>query len=128
MNQDLRDNSLTSMFGPLLDFSFSTFIALNIIKIIYILGLVGLAIGWLVLVVTGFTQGFLAGVGVMITASIMIPIGWIFWRVYLELIIVIFRIAENTTTITRHFENPAPTGGFPVEPAAPAAPATPPGA
>lgn len=54
---------------------------------------------WIVLVVivlsalgTMFTQSFLAGLGILV-------LGPIFWRVYCEIMLVLFRINDNLRTI-----------------------------
>jgi hypothetical protein len=41
------------------------------------------------------------------------------------LVVVLFRIGENTSAMARHMGAGLPTGGFPVMPAAPVAPAVP---
>ena len=48
----------------------------------------------------------------------------LFLRIWLEIIIVIFRIAENTTIIAQSTGNLS-TGGFPVTPIPPATPMPP---
>jgi hypothetical protein len=86
--------------GALLDFSFKNFITLSVIKILYMLGLLLLALEWLVMVIVGFTSGgVLGGIGALVLGSIAILIAVIFLRVWLELICVIFRIGENTTAL-----------------------------
>jgi hypothetical protein len=77
--------------GALLDFSFKHFITLGVIKVLYMLGLLLLALGWLIMVVMGFVSGgFLGGIGALIIGTIVILIEVIFLRVWLELICVIF--------------------------------------
>ena len=86
--------------GALLDLSFKRFITLSVIKVLYILGLLLLAIGWLIMVIMGFTAGgILGGLGALIVGTILIFIEAIFLRVWLELICVIFRIGENTSKL-----------------------------
>ncbi len=45
-----------SFFGALFDFGFNTFATPVVIKVLYILGLVGIGLVYVVVVITGFTQ------------------------------------------------------------------------
>ncbi len=84
-------------FGALFDLSFSEFITTKLIKVLYILLLIVLVLGYVGLVISGFSNG--AGTGLLMM-FIVGPIGVLLYliliRVYLELIMVIFRIEENT--------------------------------
>jgi hypothetical protein len=102
----------------LFDMSFTRFLTVSVIKVIYILGILMLCIAWLMIVIAGFAQGFLAGIGAIIIGSIVWVIQLLFLRVWLELIVVIFRIGENTTAIAHTINASGPTGGFPVTPIA----------
>lgn len=103
----LRDAGLAAM----LDFSFSRFITLSIIKILYILGLVAIAFVWLAATVAAFGMGAIAGIGMAITGAIIAVVYAIFFRVSLELIVMIFRIGENTSKLVElRGGTPAPTG------------------
>lgn len=93
-------------FGALFDLSFSEFVTTRLIKILYILLLILIAIGFIVAVISGLVTmfsrgGFLAG----LLAIVFAPIGALVWvimaRVWMELIIVVFRIAENTTDLVQ---------------------------
>lgn len=85
-------------FSKLFDFSFETFITPSIIKILFILILVVIALGALGMIIVGFTQGVLSGLATLIIA---VPIGGflyiLFARVWLEIVVVLFRIEENTS-------------------------------
>lgn len=88
--------------GALFDFSFSEFITTKIIKVLYALAIVisGLvSIGW---ILKGFSLSFSAG----LLALILIPLIFLLYviavRIWLELVIVIFRIAEHVKNIDPH--------------------------
>lgn len=86
-----------SFLQELFDFSFNTFVTQKLIKVIYGLGIVLLG-GWgLWIIVAAFDAGFTVGV----TTLVFTPIGFlaavIVLRIYLEIAIVLFRIADNTT-------------------------------
>lgn len=87
--------------GALLDFGFNRFITLSVIKILYILGLLLLVLIWLVFVIGSFTQGALEGLVALVVGSVGALLYAIFWRIWLELIVVVFRIGENTTKIAQ---------------------------
>ncbi len=84
-------------FGSLFDLSFSDFITTKILKLLYILAIIGAGIGALMVVIGGFQSGSGAvGIFSLIIAPIIFMLYVILARMWLELIIVIFRIAENT--------------------------------
>jgi hypothetical protein len=93
-------------FNALFDLSFSEFITTKIIKLLYMLSIVGAGIGALVVMGGGMASS--EGVGklfFLILAPVLFIVYVIGARVWLELIIVIFKIAENTTKIASR-DNP----------------------
>lgn len=88
-------------FTTLFDFSFSEFIVPKIVKILFGLGILGAAIMSLVIIVNGFNAGVLAGLLMIILSPVFFVIGVILARVYLEVIMVLFRIADNTTKMVQ---------------------------
>jgi|KBSMisStaDraftv2_1062788.scaffolds.fasta_scaffold352983_2 hypothetical protein len=125
-------------FQSLFDYSFSSFITTKLIKVLYILSTIAIAIYTLVLVLVLFKASPAAGIfGLLILGPLAFVIGMIYMRVILELLIVVFRIHEDVREINvrgggtmtpdvpllaAEPAGPAPT---PVEPppAPPAAPA-----
>ncbi len=85
----------------ILDLSFSKFITVSIIKFVYALLLIAVAIGYVLLVIGGFSQGVLTGIGLMVVGLIFALIEVIFIRMWLELIVVIFKIGENVSKIAQ---------------------------
>lgn len=85
-----------SFFSRLFDMSMRTFITPSIVKVLFILGVIFASIYALMMVVA-FAS---AGDGGIIFGLILAPLFWIFmviWiRVWIELIVVFFRIEENT--------------------------------
>jgi ABC-type uncharacterized transport system permease subunit len=88
-------------FTTLFDFSFSEFIVPKIVKILFGLGILGAAIMSLTMIVKGFNAGVLAGLLMIILSPVFFVIGVILARVYLEVIMVLFRIADNTTKMVQ---------------------------
>ena len=99
-------------FGSLFDFSFTEFITTSIIKVLYILAVIGSAIAAIGLLISGFASGKAAGV---LFAIVISPIAFILYvilaRVWMEVILVLFRIAENTGKLVEQNEiKNMPTG------------------
>ncbi|MBU4383460.1 MAG: DUF4282 domain-containing protein [Proteobacteria bacterium] len=83
-------NPITDLF----DFSFKRMVTPSYIKVLYVLLLVGIALYCLVSIVTGFTAGFGYGLLALVIAVIVAFIGVIFARIYMEVIMVFFRIKD----------------------------------
>ena len=88
-------------FTTLFDFSFSEFIVPKIVKVLFGLGILGAAIMALTMIAKGFNAGVLAGLLMIILSPVFFVIGVILARVYLEVIMVLFRIADNTTKMVQ---------------------------
>ncbi len=90
----------------LFDFTFETFVALKVIKVLYGLFLLILALGILgflgAAIVSIFQGQILAGLGMLIALPIVALVYLVMGRVYFELIIVMFKIAEDADEIARN--------------------------
>jgi hypothetical protein len=86
----------------LFDFSFSSFITPKIIKILYGLGMIVAAVAALGLIFTSFKSSIVGGLlMLLIGGPLMFLIYIIMFRVWLEIIIVLFRIGENVEVIAQ---------------------------
>jgi hypothetical protein len=85
-----------SLLGSIFDLSFTEFITIRIIKLLFILGIIFAAIGTLVLIVTGFSNGIGAGIVSLILSPLIFLVYVLLARVWCEMILVVFRIAEHT--------------------------------
>jgi len=85
--------------GTLFDFSFSEFITTKVIKVLLGLAMIANAIITIAMIVGAFQAGWLGGILVIILSPLIYLVLMLFSRIYLELIIVIFRIAENLMAI-----------------------------
>jgi len=103
-------------FEALFDFSFSEFITARLIRLLYVLALIGLALVAVVSIFTGFVEGFGEGLLRLILSPIFFLLGAIVTRIYLELVIVIFRIAEHMARLVALTEA---RGGAPSPPEPP---------
>ena len=89
-------------FATLLDLSFTRFISIELIKLIYVVSLALVLVAGITAVVYAFTFGVLEGIGALILAPIIIFLYILLVRVILEIIIVVFRIAESTRIIAEN--------------------------
>ena len=96
----------TGFIGALFDFSFTHFITTKLIKLWYILTLIGGVIYGLVLLFGGLSAlsssyTRLAGLGAIIAAPIVFLVTAISGRLFCELVIVIFRAAGHLSEIAQ---------------------------
>jgi len=84
----------------LFDFSFTTFITTKLIKVLYGLWVTVAGLFALALFIDGFRASTgVEGVALFIGAPLVFLLSVIYGRILLELIIVVFRIAEHTAEI-----------------------------
>ena len=85
-----------SFFSVLFDLSFTEFITTRIVKFLFIVSIILSAIGALALISAGLEVGFVAGVASLLGASVLFVFYVLLSRIYLEILVAVFRIAENT--------------------------------
>ena len=96
-----------NFFASLFDLSFTSFITTKLIKILYVIGVILAGLWALGLIIGGFAKSTLAGVFMLIiVAPLAFFFAVIYWRVVMELIIVIFRAAEHLGEIARQTRRP----------------------
>ncbi len=86
-------NLLQSLF----DFSFSEFVTTRLIRFIFILALIAAGLSTLSLVFGSFRASFGRGLLFLLLSPIIFLAWSLLARVWCEMVIVIFRIAENTS-------------------------------
>ena len=94
--------SAQGFLASLFDMSFTSFVTTKLIKVLYVLGILGAGLMALSIATSGFARG--AGTGLLaliIVAPIVFFLCVIYSRVILELIIVVFRVAEHVAEIAR---------------------------
>lgn len=87
------------LLGSLLDFRFESFVTPKIIKVIYFLMLLGVAAGSLLFLVSSISSGLMGLVIGLIGAPIMLVIGAVLARVYVEIIMLAFKMLETLQRI-----------------------------
>lgn len=87
------------LVGLLFDFSFTDFITTKLIKLMYLVGVGLMGFSALGFLVTSFSQGAVMGIVGLLFTPVFFLLGVAFLRVQLELVMVIFRIADNTSAM-----------------------------
>jgi len=114
--------SARGFFASLYDFSFAAFVTPKMVRIIYVIALIAAGLWCLGILLTGFTTFALAmqmqstpygtggtglalfAFGEIIGAPILFVVFSIVARMQLEVLIAVFRIAENTTAMAQAAE------------------------
>jgi len=106
------DSQPSGCLTALLDLSFTQYVTTKILKWLYVLLLalvvIGGVVGVLAGLVTMFRDSFLAGLATILLSAISVLIYAVLARVWIELIMVIFRIAENTSELVRQGRDKSP--------------------
>ncbi|REE96041.1 DUF4282 domain-containing protein [Thermomonospora umbrina] len=93
-------------FGSLFDFSFDNFVAPKLIKFLFVVNLILISLFAIIYVIAGFAfmasgtdSGAVGGLIIIIIAPIAWFLGVMATRVWLELLIVMFKISEDIKDI-----------------------------
>jgi len=84
-----------SFFGALFDFGFNHFVTPSIIKVIYILGLVGIALAYLFFVISGFATDTALGIITLLLGPLVALLYLAFFRMMLEFYVAVIRMSED---------------------------------
>ena len=87
--------SPNSFFGALFDFGFNSFATPVVIKVLYILGLIAIALGYVIVVISGFADSPLTGLAALIGGAVGALFYVIFFRVFLEFYYAVVRMSED---------------------------------
>lgn len=107
-------------FEALFDLSFESFITMRLVRLIYVLGIIGSTILALWMLAAAFEVGPGAVVLMLVVAPLTFLVGVTVTRLYLELAIVVFRIEEHASEAMRRLErSSSPAGPETAEPETP---------
>jgi hypothetical protein len=102
--QEYMMDDSRGFFSKLFDTTFQDFITPSIARVVYVILIIAAALWSLLFLVNGLRSGNASGVvGGLVLAPICFLVGVLVSRIYMELVLVIFRIAENT----KHLNRPA---------------------
>lgn len=86
-------------FQALFDLSFRHFVTIKFASVIYVIGLVIIALGWLFSVIAGFVESAGAGIALLILGAIVAFVYVILFRVMLEFYVAMVRTSQNTSIL-----------------------------
>jgi hypothetical protein len=93
-------------FGSLMDTNFNSLITPKLITFLYVVSIVVLALGTLAFIIAGFADKASSGILLLILAPIGALIYLIVIRLWLELIVVTFKIRDATEETARNTRRP----------------------
>lgn len=105
-------------FSKLFDLSFSSFITTSIIKVLFVLTLIASGLATLFLFISLASLGAGGAVIGLLLAPLIFFFYAIFARVYMEILVVVFRIAEDVAIVANDVRA-HPTGAVDSAPKAP---------
>jgi len=88
--------------GTLYDFSFSRFVTPKVLKLLYTLGLLIALFGAIRFIGAGFDRGVMSGLISLLVSPALFLLYSLLARVAVELVMVLFRIAEGVENHHRH--------------------------
>ena len=103
-------------FASLFDTSFSSLVTPRIIKVIYIIILVILGLVGLLALITGIARGGASIIATIIIVPLALLRYTILTRVYLEIVIVLFKIMDSNQELVELQRGQAPGGAPPTAP------------
>ena len=95
-------NDAKGFLSRLFDLSFQSFITTSIIKVLYILFIIFAGLGALSFIAFGFAANAGVGVLMLVISPLVFLLYVIMARVYLEIVIVLFRIHDQTAETARN--------------------------
>jgi hypothetical protein len=101
---DERDREGMGFFAALFDFSFTKFVSESLVQIAYVLVLVLALIAIVFTVVSGFADSIWLGIWSLIFSPVVFIVVLTLARVWLEFVVVVFRIADHARTIAENTE------------------------
>ena len=86
-------------FNAIFDFSFTKFVSIDLIRLLYLFSFVVAGLIAVSVIFAGSSMGLSWGIGSIILAPVIYFLFIITVRVFSEILVVIFKIAENTQEI-----------------------------
>ena len=83
-------------FSSLFDLSFTELITARVVKVLYIIAIVLAGLSALTMIGIGMKGGVLSGIALLIISPLFFLLWVIVARIWLEVILVLFRIEQNT--------------------------------
>jgi hypothetical protein len=90
-----RQSDAKRFLGALFDFSFNHFVTPSIIRVLYVLGLIGIALTYLSFIIYAFLYSAAQGIITLLFGLIVAFIYLALWRVMLEFLLAVVRMSED---------------------------------
>ncbi len=97
--------------ATIFDLSFTEFVTTRVIKVLYVIGILFSGLFALAIIIGGFSEGAAKGILGLIIGPIVFLVYVLLARIWCEMIIVVFRIADNTSKIVAGTEKIAESTG-----------------
>lgn len=88
-----------SFFKALFDLSFKNFITIRFAGVLFVIGLAGIVLFWLVMTVASFTDSAVAGVLTFLIGAVIAFVYIVLFRVTIEFYVAMVRTAQNTSQL-----------------------------
>jgi hypothetical protein len=95
----MTSDDAKSFIESMLDLSFTNFVTTKLIKVIYLLSIILACISGMAMIVAGIYNGIGTGILSLIVAPLVVILEITVCRVCLEIVMVIFRIAQDVNKI-----------------------------
>lgn len=82
-------------FGALFDLSFTSYVTPMVVGVIYVLGMVVLAVGLVIALVAGFVDSLASGIAVLVLGPLVALVYLVLWRMLLEFYVAVTRMADD---------------------------------
>lgn len=102
-----------SFLGALFDLTFTKFVTVGFVKVIYILGIIAVALMWLIFSFAAFDSSVGQGFATLLLGWIPALLAILFMRVSVEFTVATVRTAQNTATIAQNSAYMAGSVGVP---------------
>ncbi|WP_277211533.1 DUF4282 domain-containing protein [Isoptericola croceus] len=94
-------NDTKGFFGALFDYSFMNYVTPKVVKIVYVIVTVLVALGWLVALVAAFANSVWAGIGFLLFGWIIALVYLAIARITLEFYLAVVSISEKVNHYAR---------------------------
>jgi hypothetical protein len=102
---DVARNDTKGFFGALFDYSFMTYVTPKVVKIVYIIATVVIALGWLIALVAAFNYSVWSGI-------LFLLFGWILALVYLALVRITLEFYQAIVSVSEKVNRYAQRDGM----------------
>lgn len=97
--------------GDIFDLTFTKFVTPLVIKVMYILVMAFLAVFWLFIIIAGFASSVGNGIAAILLGGLFALIYLLFYRVFAEVIMIVFRMKETLDVIAINTGQSGVSGG-----------------